>query len=62
MRAECAGDFKKRNEDKQADGQMDGERMEAAEKLLPIGVRLAVEMDDPGKNGERDAQCERGKP
>ena len=41
-----AGDFKQGQEDEQADGKMYGEGMEAAEELLPVGVRVAVEADD----------------
>src|SRR5580698_7545558 len=62
VRAECAGDFKQRNQDEQADGQMHGEGMKAAEKLLPVSVRLAVEMNEPGKKRECHAQREGGEP
>jgi hypothetical protein len=31
--------------------------MKAAEELLPIGVRFAVEFDEPGKQDERGAEC-----
>jgi hypothetical protein len=36
--------------------------MEAAEKLLPVGVLFAVERNEPGKNGESDARDERREP
>jgi hypothetical protein len=41
---------------------MHREWMEAAEKLLPVSVRLAVEMNEPGKNGEDRTQRECGEP
>jgi hypothetical protein len=60
--AESARDFKQWNQDEQADGKMDDHGMEAAEELLPIGVRAAVEFDEPGKRCECQAQNERGDP
>jgi hypothetical protein len=55
-RAVCAGHFKQWKQDEQADGKMDGERMKAAEKLLPVRVRVAVEADDPGHQQQGDGQ------
>ena len=58
----CAGDFKQRNKDQQADGEMHHEWMKAAEKLLPICVRLAIEFDEPGQQHEHRTQRQRGNP
>ena len=41
---------------------MDRERMEAAEELLPVGVRLAVELDDPWQQNERCTKGQRRDP
>jgi hypothetical protein len=41
---------------------MHGEGMEAAEELLPIGVRFGVEFDEPWQKDERCAECQRGDP
>ena len=60
--AECAGDFKQRKQDEQADGKMYSDRMKATEELLPIGVWLSVEFDEPWQQDERRAQCQRGGP
>ena len=54
-RAESAGDFKKRNQHEQADGKMYDHGMEAAEELLPVGVRATVEADEPGQGCEGSA-------
>src|ERR1035441_8273994 len=39
--------FKQRNEYQQPDGEVHGEWMEAAQKLLPVGVGPAIQLKDP---------------
>ena len=50
-----SGDLKQRKQNQQADGQMHRERMKAAEKLLPVGVRLAIEAKNHGSSNKRDS-------
>ena len=51
-RPECACNFKQWNQQQEADGQMHGERMKAAEELLPVCVRLAIEPEQPRQQNE----------
>jgi hypothetical protein len=41
---------------------MHNERMKAAEKLLPVRVTVAVEMDEPGERNEDRAENKSGYP
>ncbi len=46
-RAQCTGHFKQRNKNQQPDRKVHRQRMKAAEKLLPVSMRMTVEPDQP---------------
>jgi hypothetical protein len=52
-RTKRAGNLQQRNKNQQSNGNVHGERVKPAQKLLPIGVRMTIEFDEPGQRKEQ---------